>query len=352
MRIVVLVLLVVLPVFAYAKNVTIVDMIGRSVDIPKSPKRIICLSPGTLRLISYLQATNLVVGIEELEIKNKMGRPYWLANQMLKDLPVISPGGPAGINKIPELETLLKVKPDLVFVTLLQKSKASRFQEKIGIPVVVLSYGRFASFDKVIFDSLKLAGTILGKNRRAEAVVQYVKGIERDLKSKVANITKRPTAYIGGIGFKGGQGIESTDSTYIPFVWTNTNNVSKQIKQSGHHFINKEMLLSLNPEHVFIDGGGKRQVLADYRRKQKYYIALDAFKNHKVYNLFPFNWYTTNVGSAIIDAYAIGKILYPTEFQDVVLKKKAGEIYRFLVGKNVFPIMERDYGKLGRLVLK
>ena len=63
--------------------------------------------------------------------------------------------------------------------------------------------------------------------------------------------------------------------------------------------------------------------------------------------LYPFNYYVTNVDTAIADAYAAGKILYPEKFQDVDLPQKADEIYSFLVGKPVYAEMTQDFGPLG-----
>jgi iron complex transport system substrate-binding protein len=333
----------------FAKDLKITDLVGREVFVPKSPKRIICLAPGTLRLISYLNATGLVVGVEAFEKRREKGRPYWLANREMKKLPAVASGGAPSINKIPDLENILKVKPDLIFITLLQKHKADQFQKKIGVPVVVLSYGRFASFDKVIFKSLTLAGKILKKEKRAKEVINFIKEKELDLKQRGGS--SKFKSYVGGIGFRGGHGIESSDSSYIPFEWLGVNNIAKKVQQSGHLFLNKEMLLALNPEYIFIDGGGKSLVLSDYRRKKTFYNSLRAFKNKKVFNLWPFNFYTTNIGSALINAYAIGKILYPSKFKDIELNQLGGKIYSLLLGKDILSVMEQDYGKLKRLVL-
>ena len=53
--------------------------------------------------------------------------------------------------------------------------------------------------------------------------------------------------------------------------------------------------------------------------------------------------------TALADAYAIGKILYPAQFEDVELASKADEIYTFLVGKPIYKRMEKDYGPIGEV---
>ena len=45
------------------------DILGREVFIPDTIKRIIALNESTMRLVSYLGATNLVCGIEDVEVR-------------------------------------------------------------------------------------------------------------------------------------------------------------------------------------------------------------------------------------------------------------------------------------------
>ncbi len=105
--------------------------------------------------------------------------------------------------------------------------------------------------------------------------------------------------------------------------------------------------MRLQPEVIFIDGGGLKLVEADFGKKPGFYEALKAFQGDRVHVLFPFNWYTTNVGTTLTDAYAIGRILYPEAFKDVDPVLKADEIYTFLIGRPVYEGMAALYGPLG-----
>lgn len=323
------------------------DLAGRQVTVPSRPARIICLGPGCLRLIVYLRAQDKVAGIEALEKRFPNGRPYYYAHPELGKLPVVTPGGVPAINRLPDLEGVLKVNPQLIFVTYLEKAKADQLQALLNIPVVVLSYGPFASFDRVIYKSLLLAGRILGKQKRAQAVVDFLEASQKDLARRGGEAGKAPAAYVGGIGFKGVHGLESTDPNYLPFRWVGAKNLAASRGKAGHVMMDKEALLALNPPYVFVDGGGLALVAADYAKKPGFYQNLQAFKRGRVYVLFPFNWYTTNLGTALADAYAIGKILRPTAFAGVEPAARADEIYSFLVGRPVYRDMARRYGPLG-----
>ncbi|MDQ1336433.1 MAG: iron complex transport system substrate-binding protein [Thermodesulfobacteriota bacterium] len=337
---------------ADAGTMTVTDMAGREVAVPFDPERIVCIGPGALRIIVYLQAESKVVGVEEMEKMNPRGRPYWLAHPELGNLPRCGPGGPISIDKKPDLEAVLSVSPQVIFVTYMKASLAHDVQQTLRIPVVVLSYGAFATFDDTVYDSLRLAGKILNRSKRADDVAAYVESLRNDLAQRTMDIPEggRPTAYIGGIGYRGAHGIESTEQEYAPFEWVHADNVAKPLKASvgTHAFVDKEMLLKLNPNIVFVDGGGYSLVAQDYRKNPSYYQALKAFSNQRVYTLLPFNWYVTNIGTALADAFAVGKILYEDRFEGIDPEPMADKIYTFLVGKPVYKEMKKDYGAIGR----
>ncbi|HOQ14486.1 MAG TPA: iron ABC transporter substrate-binding protein, partial [Bacillota bacterium] len=63
-------------------------------------------------------------------------------------------------------------------------------------------------------------------------------------------------------------------------------------------------------------------------------------------------FYATNIDTAIADAYYIGMILYPEQFKDVDPAKKADEIYKLLLGKEIYTQMAKDFGGFKQVVLK
>jgi iron complex transport system substrate-binding protein len=68
----------------------------------------------------------------------------------------------------------------------------------------------------------------------------------------------KPEVYVGGIGHRGSHGIESTEKNYMPLDWIGAVNVAKRVESSigSHVFMDKETLLYLDPDIIFIDGGG------------------------------------------------------------------------------------------------
>ncbi|MBU2649075.1 iron ABC transporter substrate-binding protein [bacterium] len=329
----------------------VTDLAGRKVRFSNTPERIICISPGTLRLAIYLEAAEHIIGVEDMEKRFPHTRPYWLANPELGRLPSIGPGGPMTINKEPDLEKVLAVQPDVIFISYMSKELADTLQQKIGIPIVVISYGPFGTFNEVVFDSLRLMGKVLKKERRAHTVIDYIENSRKDIASRVSNIDEKfkPSVYIGGIGFKGSHGIESTETRYAPFIWANSKNIATAQGMNGHVYVDKEKILQWNPDVVFIDSGGNEIIRQDFIKKPGFYQSLQAFQQKRVYLLHSFNWYMTNLGTVIANAYAVGKKLYPDRFHDVDPPQKSDEIYSFLVGRPVYHQMSISFGQLGKV---
>jgi iron complex transport system substrate-binding protein len=301
-----------------------------------------------LLLVLIISAAN----VEGMIVKDMAGRPYWIAQPHLQALPVIGPGGSGAINKKPDMEAVLRAAPDLIVATYMETAMADEVSGTLGIPVVVLSYGELAVFDQRVFDSLRLAGKILNREARADAVIDFINGIRTDLDRRTADVSDQlpVKVYVGGIGYRGSQGIESTQRDYIPLDWNHTVNAAQQVQATvgSHVMVDKEILLELDPDVIFIDGGGLDLVKADYRRKPDFYRALTAFREGRIYALFPFNHHTTNIDTAMADAYAIGKVLYPRRFADVDLVRQADSIYTFLVGHAVAGRMQADFAPLGQ----
>lgn len=334
-----------------SNDISITDTIGRTVSVNRTVNRIVAIGPGALRLYCYVGNIDKVAGIEQLEKDKPTGRPYILANPSLSELEVIGPGGP---DKSPDAEKILSVKPDVIFTTYAaDKSIADELQEKTGIPVVALSYGKQSTFDPAVYESITIIGKIMGDENRATEVVEFMKNCEKDLNNRTKDIedSQKPSTYIGALSMKGAHGIESTQGNYSLFNVINAKNVVDETGVTGTIMVDKEKLIEWNPDKIFIDYSGLSMVKEDYKKNPDYYNTLSAIQNGEIYSLLPYNFYTTNIDTAIADAYYIGKILYPEQFKDIESEKKADEIYKFLLGKDLYEQMSSDFGEFGRLMI-
>ncbi|CEO89709.1 iron ABC transporter substrate-binding protein [Syntrophaceticus schinkii] len=335
-----------------AQTIKITDLSGREVEIKAPAKKIVAIGPGALRLVCYVNGADKVIGVEELEKKSPTGRPYFMANSQLKDLPTIGPGGP---DSTPDAEKLVTIKPDVIFSCLFtDKAKADDLQAKTGIPVVVLDYGQLSTFSKEIYDSLNLIGKVTGEEKRAKEVVDFLDKCQKDMNDRTKGISEneKPKVYVGGVSSKGAHGIESTYGKYPPLTAVNAKNVADEAGKAGSISIDREKLISWNPDILFIDAGGFQLVKDDYKKDPKFYQSLSAVKKGEVYCLIPYNWYWTNIETALADAYYAGKVIYPDEFKDIDPVKKADEIYKFMIGKPLYEEMAKEYVGFKKITLE
>lgn len=334
------------------ETIKVVDLIGREVEIAVPAQKVVAIGPGALRLVCYVNGADKIIGVEELEKNNPTGRPYFMANPSLKDLPTIGPGGP---DSVPDAEMLTSIRPDVIFTCFfLDEAKADDLQAQIGIPVLALDYGTLSTFSQEVLDSLQLIGKVTGEEKRAQEVVEYLNKCYKDMDDRTKDIpeNEKPTVYIGGVSFKGAHGIESTYGQYPPLEAINAHNVVDEIGKEGSISIDREKLVSWDPEILFIDAGGLQLVEDDYRKNPNYYESLSAVKNGKIYSLIPYNWYWTNIDTAIADAYYAGKVVYPDKFKDIDPIQKADEIYQKLLGKELYKEMEEEFVGFKKIMLK
>jgi iron complex transport system substrate-binding protein len=116
--------------------------------------------------------------------------------------------------------------------------------------------------------------------------------------------------------------------------------------------IDKEKLLDWDPDIIIIDQGGYSDVMADYQKNTAFYESLSAVKNSKVFGQLPYNYYSTNIDTAIADCYFLGKTIYPDAFADVDPVQKADEIYQSFLGKGVYDQMAKDFNGFGPVSFK
>jgi iron complex transport system substrate-binding protein len=338
------------------KTVTVTDLLGRNVSLPADVSRVIAIGPGALRLYVYAGNLDYVVGVEQMDADSASGKPYLLANPSLAKLPVIGLGGP---NNAPDPEKILMVKPDVIFSTYAtDASTADELKAKTGIPVVVINYGggsfgTSSIFGKGVQNSLHLIGNITGQNEKAQAAVDTILQAQQDLDERTRDIAEadKPSAYVGGLGAKGTHGIESTQGQYALLQAINARNVVDETGTSGSIMIDKEKLLAWDPDYIFIDQGSLAAVVEDFQKNHAFYDSLSAVQNGKVYAQLPYNYYNTNIDTAIVDAYYLGKVLYPAAFTDIDIEQKADEIYQALLGHPAYAQMAADFGGFGLLNL-
>jgi len=315
-----------------------------------SAERVLAVGPGALRLLTYLGAAEHLVGLEDMERRPLSTSSYRYALPPgLADLPSIGPGGPG---RLPDLEQLLALRPDLVATVTLDGQQLQALRERAGLRVLPLSYGDtgLLRIDDLL-TSLRALAAALGREARAEQLAGFLTANLAELRERLADATPA-AAYLGGVSLQGAHGLTSTQSGHLPLVWAGADNLADRAGPAGHFFIDREQLLLWDPPTLFIDGGGLAGVLTEYAGNPGFYQRLQAVREGRVYLTLPFNAYNTNVENALANAWMMARVLHPAALADLDVQARAGAIMRTFLGADVMPALARNGLGLGRLDLE
>lgn len=316
------------------ENITVTDLLGREVEVPSEVDSIIALGAGGLRMISYAGAQDMVVGVEQAEHEQTLAKCYNYINyDTFKELPVVGTGGSGSYDAYEE--EIIGLAPDVIFASYTE-DLADDLQNKTGIPVVVITYDG-GMFDEKLYQSMELIGKVLGLEKRCTEVVGALKGWQKDLAERTADIadTDKPRVFTGACSFKGGHGIEGTYTSFPPFTAIGAINVADELSDKvGGVVVDLEQLAVWNPDYIFLDPNNMHLVNDDYAVNKDFYDSLTAVKEGRVYTQVAYNWYTTNIETAVVDAYYAGKIIFPDSFEDIEIETLAKDVYTTLLGDN------------------
>ena len=132
----------------------ITDSEGREVEIPEKVESIVCLNVGALRYTCYMQAQDLVIGVEDYEKEQSISRGYNYVNfELFQDLPVVGNNG----EHYPE--EIISADPDVIVMSAYDDSDADSLQEKTGIPVVVVP-GSDSMMDEGAYETFRIMGEL------------------------------------------------------------------------------------------------------------------------------------------------------------------------------------------------
>ncbi len=142
----------------------IVDGLGRSVAIEKTPQRIISLSPSNTEILFALGLGDKVVGVTEY------------CNYPQAATTKLKVGGFSTV----DIEKVVSLEPDLVLATNIHSKTVIPALEELGLTVVALTPTSLLE----VLDSITLVGKITGQNKQATEMVS-------SLRSRIEVITDK-----------------------------------------------------------------------------------------------------------------------------------------------------------------
>ena len=322
---------------AWADNV-VTDQIGRTVHIPDTVNRVVILQHQTLNIAVQLGEMDKVVGVLE-SWKKQLGANYVRLAPALPKLPM-----PGDLTKV-NIEDLLSLKPDVVFVTSYAPADMIKQIESAGLPVVAISMidvppeeavklnptvkDEPAAIDSGFAKSVRLIANILDNKERGEALVTAATKSRKLVSERLDGIApaQRVPVYMANPDLHTyGHG----KYTGLMMERAGAHNVAEGVV--GFTQVTMEDVLKWNPAVIFVQE--RYPTVITEIKSTPAWSTIDAVKAGRVY-LMP--EYAKAWGHPMPEAMALGelwmaKTLYPDRFADIDMQTEADAYYRQFYG--------------------
>jgi iron complex transport system substrate-binding protein len=325
------------PVSEISSEKGIVDMRAREVLINKPIERIVATEAGSLRLLSYFNAIDKVVAVENSGNGKEKGddpffylATYRIAHPQLKELPDIGSSS--------NFEAIIATGADLVISSTVDVAKLNSYQNSLNIPVFAIDADVELNNLELMIKQFLVMGELLNEKQRANQLIEGVKEIIEDLNRRTESVSKIKESYVGGMMYYGPSDLLRTTGDYDSFDLVNVNNVmsSNPIGNKQPYLTELEHLIKTNPKVVFIDTANENLSKKGYLdHKEIYDNHVVAFKTKDVYKTAVYKYYGTNWETPLINAYYVGKILYPEAFKDIDMKEVTQKILKLFYQKEI-----------------
>lgn len=314
---------------------TVTDQLGRQVTLPDHVTRVVVLQHQTLNLLVQLDASKTVVGVLSSWKKQ-------LAPEFARFMPTIEampmPGDLTQVN----IESLLALHPQVVFVANYAPEAMIKQIEDAGIPVVAISLRADAQGEKNkmnptmaneeqayndgLKEGIRLIGQVVDRKSQAEALINYTFAARAKFNAPVADIPadKKVRVYMANPDLNT---YGSGKYTGLMMEHAGAMNVAAATIK-GARQVSLEQVLQWNPQVIFVQDRYP-EVVKEIENDPNWQ-AIDAVKNHRVW-LMP--EYAKAWGYPMPEALAIGELwmakkLYPERYKNVDVDAEAQAYYQ------------------------
>jgi iron complex transport system substrate-binding protein len=309
--------------------ISVTDFRGKTVDVKRPVKRIVCLIESALSGLYMLGVEDRVVGISTNVYTGNVFPYYADLDERIRTRRLPTPGNWDFVN----IESVISLKPDLVIVWAHQIESIRALEER-GVPV----FGVFIEKKEDVYIEIAALGKLTGREKRANQLIQYTM---REIDRIEKQVKAMPDSRRPGVYFMWAQGNLETScggSTVNDLIaLAGGKNVCSHIPRE-HMVVSMENLLSWNPDIIIMWYNEKKNPLDILRDPQ--WLTIKAVKEGKVYefhDVFHGDLWTLKFQYA---ARIVAKWCHPEVFRNMDLEQEKKKMWRALY--------ERDTGTLSR----
>ena len=293
----------------------IMDMAGRTIEIPINIERVACQSSTCEAVIISLGKAEKLVGTTDYTDENSF------AYDLFPELSQVTK-----LTDDMSVEEMLKNNVQVVFVK--DTNKISKYEEA-GLPVI------YVELDTVegTKEGIKIIGDVIDASDRAEKCVEYINQYENLVKERI-NGEKSFTAYYSRAKYAESNLLTTYAAGHIYSEWIGFSGGSVITKDmelaetKGGVQISGEELVKCNPDAIFIGGYYRNEV---YKKaiQGEYCTVLDAIKNKNVF-VVPTSVTDWSVGSCELGLTILwcAKQVAPEQFSDIDMVEEIISFYK------------------------
>lgn len=313
---------------------TVTDQLGRQVTLPDTVNRVVVLQHQTLNLLVQLNASDDIVGVLS-SWKKQLGPEFARFMPGIEKLPM--PGDLTQVN----IESLLALHPQVVFIANYAPEAMIQQITNAGIPVVAISLREDAAgeknkmnptmadeehaYNEGLKQGIRLIGEVVNRKTEANQLIDYTFSARAKFNAPVANIPQAEKVRV----YMANPDLNTYGSgkyTGLMMQHTGAMNVAAATVK-GARQVSLEQVLQWNPQVIFVQDRYPevvKQITADPQ-----WQGIDAVKNHRVW-LMP--EYAKAWGYPMPEALAIGELwmakkLYPERYKNVDVDAQAQDYY-------------------------
>lgn len=323
----------------------VVDCAGREVEIKGEVNRIVDLTfLDGVRTLVELGAQDCLVGMSEMDHQaydGTLSHCYVIVSQAAPELKDIAN---VGDHTDPNIEMILSLKPDVVFVCWNMGEYAEMLEKQLNIPVVCVScYGSFT------YDVFEIVGKVVGEEKRAQELIEFTKNKLQKITSITNEIlgSEKKRIYYYARPYIGDP---RTNGHYEAFEIAGGKNVAAQGKNVpyGVFKVSREQIAVWNPDYIFKHSCTVKDMKGWHTietiKQDEVVRATKAVKNDNVYPTRGHmrGW---DIATEAAEVFYLAKILYPDKFVDIDVEKEGNEILEKFYGiKGLYSDMSKKVG--------
>ena len=274
---------------------TIVDDLGRTVEIERLPQRIVSLAPSNTEILFALGLEDKIVGTTD----------YCDYPEAAKSMPRV-----AGYST-PNLEKVVSVQPDLILAEAIHEKTVLPAMEKLGLTVIVMSA---ESLDTVLND-IRMVGQINGRSKAAAELIDSLNGKIQAVVSKTASLTPEQRLRVLYVVWYDPIWTMGRETFINDLIWNagGVNIFADDFEKS--RVVSLEAIIQKNPQVIIVSGMGTTGDLIYNNIKNETRLAqVDAMLNNRLYKISDANL-IERPGPRIVDGLEeIAKLFHPEIF--------------------------------------